>query len=142
MTRVNVIDPTELADQHLMAEYRELLMVPASLRRSLRTQSIREVLAKIPPFYTLNKGHVTFFYNKLVYLRDRYELLRSHLAARGFSLDETRTFELGDLPPVFAGDWAVTPAAERIVRERIAERIASKPEWYRWTPYDKKFLHG
>ena len=35
MTRINIIDTTELTDQHLIAEYREIFMVAGSLRRTL-----------------------------------------------------------------------------------------------------------
>ena len=69
MTRINLVSPEELTDQHLMAEWREIKMVPAALRRSLRTQSTQAVLKKIPSAFTLNKGHVTFFYNKIDYLK-------------------------------------------------------------------------
>ncbi len=57
MTRINVIDPIDLTDQHLMAEYRELPMIMGSLRRSLKS---KKGLPKITPKYTLNAGHVTF----------------------------------------------------------------------------------
>lgn len=43
-------------------------MVPASLRRSLRTKTKNEVLRSIGPAFTLNRGHVTFFYDKMLYL--------------------------------------------------------------------------
>ena len=36
MTRINLIHPSELTDQHLFAEFREIKMIPKSLRRSLR----------------------------------------------------------------------------------------------------------
>ena len=65
MTRINSnIDPKKLTDQHLMAEYRELPMVPAALRKSLRTQSVKTILSKIPKRYKLNSGHVLFFVDK------------------------------------------------------------------------------
>ena len=38
MTRINIIPPSELTDQHLIAEYREIFMVPASLRRTLKSK--------------------------------------------------------------------------------------------------------
>jgi len=86
MTRINSdIDPKQLMDQHLMAEYRELPMVLSSLRRSLRTQSEREILKKIPPRFTLNKGHVLFFYNKLTFLKDRYTRIVDELLNRGYT---------------------------------------------------------
>ena len=39
MTRINVIPVDQLTDQHLVAEYREMLMVPASLKRSLGSKN-------------------------------------------------------------------------------------------------------
>ena len=59
MTRINIIHPSELTDQHLIAEYRELFMVGSSLQRSLKSPSWNP--NKIPKKFTLNKGHVTFF---------------------------------------------------------------------------------
>jgi len=34
MTRINIIDPSELYDQHLIAEYREIFMVAGSLKKN------------------------------------------------------------------------------------------------------------
>ena len=38
MTRINIIPVCELKDQHLIAEYREITMVPAALNRTLRSK--------------------------------------------------------------------------------------------------------
>ena len=58
MTRINAdIDPATLHRRHLVAELREITMVPASLKRSLRTKTKEEVLKNIPDRYTLGKGH-------------------------------------------------------------------------------------
>lgn len=35
MTRINLVPPSELMDQHLFAEFREIKMVPRSLHRSI-----------------------------------------------------------------------------------------------------------
>ena len=43
MTRINLVPPEELMDQHLFAEFREIKMVPKSLRRSLRAAEARDV---------------------------------------------------------------------------------------------------
>ena len=67
MTRINIIEPNELTDQHLIAEYREIFMVGGSLRRTLNSKSGYQV-SKIPKKFTLNSGHVYFFYNKGNYL--------------------------------------------------------------------------
>jgi deoxyribonuclease (pyrimidine dimer) len=139
MTRINSnVDPKQLMDQHLMAEYRELPMVLASLRRSLKTQSEREVLKKIPPKFTLNKGHVLFFYNKLTFLRNRYDRLVNELHNRGYNLDQGRVLDLNGIPSTFFNDWSATPADDAVLEQRIKEKIAMKPSWYKY--YGKSVL--
>jgi hypothetical protein len=65
MTRINVVPAEDLTDQHLMAEYRELPMVLAAARRS-KSEGYEASHA-----YTLNKGHVKFFYSKKRWLISR-----------------------------------------------------------------------
>ena len=60
MTRINIISPSELTDQHLIAEYREIFMVAGSLKRTLISKS-GFVESKVPKNFTLNSGHVYFF---------------------------------------------------------------------------------
>lgn len=155
MTRINLVPPEELMDQHLFAEFREIKMVPKSLRRSLRAAEARDVkahgyrdayvqalmgqaivLAAVPQAYTLNTGHVSFFYDKALYLRKRYALLRAELERRGINfnrdslLDPDGVFD--SLDERFRKDYDPTPEALALVRERIAEKIAMKPSWYRY----------
>lgn len=130
MTRINLVNPKELSDQHLMAEYRELPMVLAALRRSLRTKTIKEVLASIPEKFTLNTGHVKFFYDKMYYLSLRYHKLVLELNRRGYRLSWEGRFDLHDIPEVFYGKYSPTSRDFEIIRERIADRIAMKPQWY------------
>lgn len=131
MTRINAgIAPNELHRRHLIAEYRELPMVPAALRRSLRSAEPATILARIPPAFTLNKGHVTFFYNKLAYLQARYDDLVHEMRERGYSPDNFRPTGFDDLPRDFFGLWQETPEARRLVQERIALRQAEKPHLY------------
>jgi len=156
MTRINLVPPEELMDQHLFAEFREIKMVPKSLRRSLRAAWQREfdkndmgdfdeqrtklaieaVLKKIPSAYTLNTGHVSFFYDKGLYLRKRYALLRAELERRAINfnrdseLDPDGVFDA--LDERFHKDYDPTPEALALVRARIAEKIAMKPSWYRY----------
>ena len=130
MTRINVIDPNDLTDQHLMAEYRELPMIMGSLRRSLKA---KKGLPKIPEKYTLNKGHVTFFYDKGLFLHKRYRLLIEHLQRRGYALDPDRSADFSVfIENNLYNDWDPDQHAYRINLERISERIAAKPHWYRY----------
>lgn len=128
MTRINVIEPKFLLDQHLMAEYRELPMVGGSLRRSLKAKKF----PNIPRNYTLNNGHVTFFYNKRSFLEDRYQKLISELLSRNYEISpETRkdNFEVFSLP-----DKPFFPSLNdvRINLERILSRYSDKPHFYRY----------
>ena len=87
MTRINIVDPIELTDQHLVAEYREIFMVGSALQRSLKSKNWNP--NSIPKQYTLNKGHVKFFYNKGKYLSKRYDELRTEMKS-GFTKSVSR----------------------------------------------------
>ena len=51
MTRINIIPTNELYDQHLIAEYREITMVPAALKRILNSKN-GLVKSKIRSYFT------------------------------------------------------------------------------------------
>ena len=135
MTRINIIPPTELADQHLVAEYRELFMVGSSLARSLKSPNFSKNKLKWPTKFTLNTGHVSFFYNKGLYLDIRYQQLVQEMKDRGMNPDPSRTFKRHQWPDDLYLDWVPTTTDQAIVRERIALRISAKPDWYRYTPH-------
>ena len=132
MTRINVdLDPKLLTDQHLLAEYREIPMVPAALRRSLKTKSVGDILDSIPKKFTLNRGHVTFFYNKLAFLSDRYSKIVSELESRGVNVDKTRTYGGDGLPYVFYGKASFDSKDRTVLVNRIKTRVQEKPHWYK-----------
>ena len=131
MTRINLVDPSELYDQHLVAEYREIFMVGSSLRRSLASPNWS--MSKIPTKFTLNKGHVSFFYDKGLYLHLRYKSLIEEMRRRDMKPDPTRTFKIEQWPSNLYNDWVASDTDKNIVRARIEERVASKPNWYRRT---------
>ena len=136
MTRINIIDPNELTDQHLIAEYREITMVPGSLNRTLKSK-IGYMESKVPKRYTLNSGHVYFFYNKGKYLHKRYDELINEMKKRGFNPNSNRLFPV----EIFKdnnlyNDWMPDVEDYKVIRQRIAEKIAMKPKWYRRTEYD------
>ena len=131
MTRINSdIDPKELKRAHLIAELREITMVPASLRRSLRTKSREEVLRSVPSRFTLNAGHVKFFYDKQSFLIRRFNALCEEMRRRGYSPDKSRVSAFDNLPAEFYNDWQSSEADDSIIRERIAFRISQKPHLY------------
>ena len=133
MTRVNIVPPNELTDQHLIAEYREITMIPAALHRTLNSKTgLRK--NKISTHYTLNAGHVYFFYDKGKYLHNRYYELIDEMKRRGFSPNPNRKFPVA----VFRDnglykDWIPTIEDYKVIRERIQQKIAMKPNLYRKT---------
>jgi len=116
MTRINAgIPPQQLARQHLIAEHREIVRIPNIIR------SGKAKVKDIPGEFTLGKGHVKFFYDKLKYLRDRYEQLYEECKARGYNM----TYFGGafnDLPDHLFNDYLPTDEAIAIVSLRIKER--------------------
>jgi deoxyribonuclease (pyrimidine dimer) len=136
MTRINIIPVSELTDQHLIAEYREITMVPAALTRTLNSKS-GFIKKKIPDRFTLNTGHVYFFYDKGLYLYNRYDNIVEEMILRGFNPDLKRIFPKDIFPFELFNDWIPTIKEQEIVRSRIKEKIAMKPSWYRKTRYDQ-----
>ncbi len=59
MTRINLVPPEELCDQHLLAEHRELTRIPNAVAKG------KYHLKGQPAEYKLGEGHVRFFFNKL-----------------------------------------------------------------------------
>ena len=135
MTRINIVPVEELMDQHLIAEYREMAMVGSSLQRSLRSPNWDKCKKSIPENFTLNAGHVKFFYDKGLYLSKRYTELIEEMAKRGFNADPERVFKREQWPDELFNDWTPTESDCEIVRERIEYRISQRPNWYRKTKY-------
>jgi len=133
MTRINIVSPSELMDQHLIAEYREITMVPASLKRTLASK-VGLNPKKISDTYTLNGGHVYFFYDKGKYLAERYQALITEMKGRGFNPDSNRLFPVDIFKDNgLYNDWTPSPYEYKIIRERLDLRISQKPDWYRKT---------
>ena len=136
MTRINIIPASELTDQHLIAEYREITMVPGSLKRTLKSKAgFRK--ERVSSKYTLNSGHVYFFYDKGLYLNRRYKELVQEMEERGFNPDPDRKFPKEVFPKELYNDWMPSLDEQKIVRQRIEEKIKMKPNWYRKTKINK-----
>ena len=131
MTRINIVPPGELYDQHLIAEYREITMVPAALNRTLKSKSGLDK-SKISKGYTLNKGHVYFFYDKGEYLDKRYNDIVKEMKRRGFKPDPKRKFpkEIFIKNDLYY-DWMPKSEELKVIRQRIESKIKERPGWYR-----------
>ena len=119
MTRINVgIPPKELTSKHLIAEHRELKRIPNVVAKG------RCNLKNIPKEFSLGKGHVSFFYDKLGYLKERYIGLYNECIARGFNVQNYLPSWDG-IPQELMNDYTPTERDVYIIRERIAERLAN-----------------
>ena len=120
MTRINVgIPPAELADKHLLAEAREIKRVPNCIN------SGRYSMVGQPNEFTLGTGHVKFFYDKLLYLKNRYDTIYQECVKRGFNVTYFGGAWNG-VPDELMNDYEPTDRDREIIRERINERL-SKP---------------
>ena len=79
MVRINLINPKKLADQHLVAEHNEILMLLGYVRK-------HPMCLNIPETYCLGRGHIKFFKNKLLYLKKRHELIKKEMIKRAENL--------------------------------------------------------
>ena len=81
-------------------------------------------LKSIPPKFTLGKGHVSFFYDKLQYLKERYISLYNECIARGFNVQNYEDCWNG-VPDSLMNNYTPTEVDIQIISERIADRLAN-----------------
>ena len=130
MTRINLTLVSELADQHLMAEYRELPRVFGAVRKHVQNgKKVSDF--KIPSSFLLGTGHVTFFYDKLLFLKNRHQELIAECLKRGFNIKDTTVQDISDIPQEFRGDYVPHEASIAISQARLDEKIAQRPTWYK-----------
>jgi deoxyribonuclease (pyrimidine dimer) len=132
MTRINLLLPEELSDQHLIAEFRELPRIVNAVVNG------KAVYTNIPEIYTLGKGHVKFFYNKILFLAERYAQIYAEMKYRGFKINDiyspNQIFQriktctgYVEHPHIFSEEEI------DVSRVRIMEKIQKHPDWYKWT---------
>lgn len=122
MTRINVVPPKELSRLHLVAEYREITRLPRNLQTSLTRKSKPFSINEIPTEYTLGKGHVKFFYNKMLFLKKRFESLVYEMLERGYNPQHTDSTIFVTDNETFYKDYEPTVEAIEINRQRIKDR--------------------
>lgn len=118
MTRINLgVHPQELPDKLLLAEHREIKRIP-NLIKSGKAQ-----IVDIPTHFTLGKGHVKYFYDKMTSLGDRYLSILRECRVRKFKVEDYYGSFIG-LP---SESYRLISRAE-IARARpiVVERIREK----------------
>jgi deoxyribonuclease (pyrimidine dimer) len=123
MVRINLINPKNLADQHLIAEYDEILMLIGFVRRYPFSKDT-------PKKFRLGKGHINFFRNKLLYLKKRHELIKKEMDKRGFH--HYHSVHIKGIKKVFIQDWKSNKQDKEIIKKRLVQRIKEKPNFYRY----------
>ena len=76
----------------------------------------------IPDSFRLGSGHVKFFYDKLLYLKNRYEEIYSECLQRGFNVTYYGSAWDG-IPNHLMNDWTPTNESIRLIEQRIKERL-------------------
>lgn len=129
MTRINCgISPSKLCDKHLLAEHRELIRIPNTIK------SGKAKIENIPNQFKLGQGHVKFFYNKNLYLQKRYKNLYVECVNRGFVVKNyLEVFD--DIPPNLFNDYKPTLRDIEIIQERINERLSNMKN-VKYTKYE------
>ena len=128
MVRINLIKPEKLADQHLIAEYNEILMLLGYVKRYPEPKDI-------PEEYTLGKGHIKFFKNKLTYLKNRHETVKKEMVKRGFATN--KAIDLNEFNEVLHNNWTPKDKDKEIIKQRIREKINLKPNDYKYYGINK-----
>tara|TARA_B100000809_G_scaffold263208_1_gene315895 strand:+ start:48 stop:479 length:432 start_codon:yes stop_codon:yes gene_type:complete len=119
MTRINVnIRVKELCREHLLAEHREIKRTPNKVGKG------KFSLDGMPTEFCLGTGHEKFFYNKLGYLKTRYEKLYAECILQGYDV-EYYGAAWDDVPKSLMGNYEPTLRDRGLLVERINERIDS-----------------
>lgn len=115
MTRINLgIPPEVLTRQHLLAEAREIKRIPNMVRQN-------RVKMDIPPIFSLGKGHVRFFYDKLGFLLKRYLSLYAECLRRGYNVQDYSSAWAG-VPETLMGDYIPRKTDVTIIKKRLIEK--------------------
>jgi deoxyribonuclease (pyrimidine dimer) len=129
MTRINAsIRPEELSNSMLFAEYREAKRIPNTIK------SGKAVIKNIPTEFKLEKNHVKFFYDKVLYLKRRSDALYIECLKRGIQAEDYSDC-YKDIPPHLFNDWRETKNSRKLLKERINLRLTESKQVHRY--YDK-----
>ena len=131
MTRINAfIPPANLSDSHLMAEIKEINQLCGSYKKSLNSKN---GIKDIPFLFTLNKGHVSHFYDKAKFLHKRFNSLKEEALNRGFNV--TVNFNVSVWKEEHYKNYYISDLdikrAKQILHERIILRLSEQTPKYK-----------
>ena len=132
MTRINSAIPVKnLTDEHLLAEHREIKRLPYCLDAAIRSGSVN----RIPSKFTLGKGHVLFFLDKQLFIRNRSVKLFYECQNRGFKVTNYgfNWMFIETYRQKYWNDYESTEDEHNLLVERITDRILhGNKEYYHY----------
>lgn len=132
MTRINVVPVLELADQWLLAEYREL-------PRVILQQHI--YIGDAPEKYCLGKGHVKWAILHANYCLWRYYNICEEMKFRGFkvnySYENLDKYAEDNQIRLYSKNYMPDKEDIELNRQRLLEKYNQKPKFYHWTKREK-----
>lgn len=117
MTRINVIPVSELSDQWLISEYRDL---PRCIKQNIN-------ISDAPTHYKLGKGHMKWAKLHSAWLLNRAWDIFFEMKHRGFKTNFTPD---GLFEKALGGkNYTVSEIDIAVNRERLIERFNNKHKW-------------
>ena len=116
MTRINLsVPPSKLINSHLLAEHREIIRIPNCVKKG------RFSMKGQPENFTMGTGHVKFFYDKLLHLKNRYEEIYAECLKRGFNIGYFGTAFDG-VDSSMMNDYKPTTLDREVIKVRLVEK--------------------
>jgi deoxyribonuclease (pyrimidine dimer) len=125
MTRVNTVSPAVLTNEHLIVELRELSRIPNAIAEG------RAIVRDIPLRYSMGEGHVKFFYDKLLFIKYRHDLLRAEYLKRT-GKEYSFKLTLKDCPLHLCNNWTPDKADKLVNYERLKEKLFTRKRAYHY----------
>lgn len=129
MTRINCyVSVKKLADEHLLAEHREIKRVCNRYAQ----RKAKGIENDVPDNFTLGKGHELFFSNKPLYTIRRYFEIHEECLLRGFNVqdfsDNWTVYE-----NIYALDYAQSQEDDQKIIDRIIDNVNNgKKDYYHY----------
>lgn len=125
MTRINAnIYPDDLIDQHLVAEYREIIRIPNTILKNGYNKN-----KQYPKEFTLGTGHVLYFYDKIKFLHRRFMFIKTIMNRRNIvnNINDDMFIQVEKLYPELYNDIETESLynANILIIDRIIERVES-----------------
>ena len=119
MVRVNLISPSHLSDQHLQAEYQELLMFIGYVKK-------HPSIALLPGKYQIGEGHMKFFKDKLGFVTQRHRAIRKEMERR--NMEAKKELTIGMFKPAYLGNWEPDEKAIEASKFELLKKLEEKSE--------------